>query len=47
MGTAGLTWDVNKYLSVLAQYSGTRADSNIFVYDYIRSLYSVGLEFRY
>ncbi|HOD28594.1 MAG TPA: tetratricopeptide repeat protein [Syntrophales bacterium] len=46
-GTAGLTWDVNKYLSVLAQYNGTRADSNIFVYDYIRSLYSVGLEFRF
>lgn len=46
-GTVGLTWDVNKYLSILAQYTGTRNYSNLYLYDYSRSVYSVGLEFRY
>ncbi|MBN1663667.1 MAG: tetratricopeptide repeat protein [Deltaproteobacteria bacterium] len=44
---AGLTWDINKYLSVLAQYNWTKADSNIFIYDYNRNIFSAGLEFRY
>jgi tetratricopeptide (TPR) repeat protein len=46
-GTAGLTWDVNKYLSVLAQYTGTDNYSNFYIYDYSRSVYSLGLELRY
>lgn len=46
-GTAGLTWDVNKNLSLLVQYTGTRAFSNIYAYDYDRSLYSVGCELKF
>ncbi|MHB8770284.1 MAG: tetratricopeptide repeat protein [Syntrophales bacterium] len=46
-GIAGLTWDVHKYVSLMLQYTGTRACSNIFVYDYNRSVYSVGAEFRF
>ena len=46
-GMAGLTWDLNKNLSLLLQYTGTRANSNIFVYDFDRSIYSVGAELRF
>ncbi len=46
-GIAGLTWDVHKNLSLMIQYTGIRAYSNIFAYDYDRSIYSVGAEFRF
>jgi len=46
-GTIGLTWDLNRYLSLLLQYAGTRANSNIYAYDYDRSLYSAGCELRF
>ena len=46
-GTAGLIWDINKNMSLLLQYTGIRAESNIFLYDYSRQVYSVGAELRF
>ncbi len=46
-GLAGLTWDLNKNLSLLLQYTGIRASSNIFIYDFDRSIYSAGAELRF
>lgn len=46
-GAVGLTLDINRYLSLLVQYAGTRANSNIYAYDYDRSLYSAGCELRF
>ena len=46
-GIAGLTWDLNKNLSLLLQYTGIRAKSNIFIYDFDRSIYSAGAELRF
>ncbi len=46
-GIVGLTWDIHKYLSLMLQYTGIRAYSNIFVYDYDRSIYSIGAELRF
>ncbi|HOF05188.1 MAG TPA: tetratricopeptide repeat protein [Syntrophales bacterium] len=46
--TAGLYWDINRYLTIIApQYMKTRVFSNIFLYDYDRDVYSVGLELRF
>jgi len=46
-GTVGLTWDVHKNVSLLAQYTGIRAHSNIAAYDYDRSIYSAGVELKF
>lgn len=46
-GIAGLTWDVSRHLRLMAMYTGIRAKSNIFVYDYDRSIYSAGAEIRF
>ncbi len=46
-GIAGLTWDIHKNVSLILQYTGIRAYSNIFVYDYDRSIYSAGAELRF
>ena len=46
-GIAGLTWDLNKQVSLLLQYMGVRADSNIFIYDFDRNVYSAGAEIRF
>jgi hypothetical protein len=46
-GMAGLTWEVNRHLRLMAMYTGTRAASNIYVYDYDRSIYSAGAEIRF
>ncbi|MDI9570124.1 MAG: tetratricopeptide repeat protein [Pseudomonadota bacterium] len=46
--TAGIYWDVNRHLTIIApQYMKTRVFSNIFLYDYDRDVYSVGLELRF
>jgi len=44
---AGLVYDINRYVSLTAQYNYTRANSNIFLYDYDRHLWSAGVEFRF
>ena len=46
-GIAGITWDIHRNLSLLVQYTGTRAYSNLFLYDYDRSVYSIGAEIRF
>ena len=46
-GMGGLTWDLNKNLSLMLQYTGIRANSNIFAYDFQRNIYSVGAELRF
>jgi len=45
--SGGFTWDFYKNASFVAQYTRTRADSNIFAYDYTRDLYSGGIEYRF
>jgi len=47
MGMAGLIWDINRNASLMVQYTGIRGNSNIFLYDFSRSIYSVGAEFRF
>jgi TolA-binding protein len=46
-GIAGLTWEIHKNLSLILQYTGIRAHSNIFIYDFDRSIYSAGAELRF
>ena len=46
-GTAGLTWEFNRHLSALIQYTHIRAHSNIFLYDYNREIYAAGVELRF
>jgi tetratricopeptide (TPR) repeat protein len=46
-GTAGLTWEFNRNVSALVQYSHIRAHSNFFLYDYNREIYSAGFELRF
>jgi tetratricopeptide (TPR) repeat protein len=45
-GTAGLYWDINKNITLIMQYVKTRVFSNIFMYDYNRDVYSIGIELR-
>jgi tetratricopeptide (TPR) repeat protein len=46
-GTAGLIWDINRNVSLMVQYTAIRADSNLFLYDFGRQVYSAGAEFRF
>jgi len=46
-GMAGLIWDINKNASLMIQYTGIRGNSNIFLYDFSRNIYSAGVEFRF
>lgn len=46
-GSLGLTWDVIENGSLLVQYTKSRADSNVAIYDYTRELYTVGVEYKF
>ena len=46
-GIIGFNWYINKNITGLIQYTGTRANSNIYIYDYSRSLWSAGVELRF
>jgi len=46
-GGLGLTYEILKDFNMNLQYSHTRADSNIAVYDYKRNAYIAGLELRF
>jgi tetratricopeptide (TPR) repeat protein len=46
-GSAGLTWELHKHVSLLAQYTYTRNDSNMPTNEYRRSIYMGGVEFRF
>lgn len=47
MGTAGLIWDIHRNLSLMLNYTGIRNDSNIYLYDYCRHIFSAGAELRF
>ena len=44
-GSVGLIWEVLKGLNLNLQYSHTTADSNVYVYDYRRNVYNIGVEY--
>jgi hypothetical protein len=46
-GYATVIWTIYKNLNMNLQYSYTRADSNIAVYDYTRNIYTAGIEYRF
>ncbi|MEW6666391.1 MAG: tetratricopeptide repeat protein [Thermodesulfobacteriota bacterium] len=46
-GTVGLICNVIKNLNLIVQFTHTRADSNLAIYDYERSIYSAGVEWRF
>jgi tetratricopeptide (TPR) repeat protein len=46
-GAVGVTYEMVKGLNLNLQYSYTRSDSNIAVYDYDRNVYMAGLEYNF
>jgi len=46
-GSIGLTWDIHRHVSLIAQYTATRNHSNIAAYDYNRGIYSAGVELKF
>ncbi len=46
-GSVGLTWELHKHVSLLAQYTYTQNDSNMPANEYKRNLYMGGVEFRF
>jgi tetratricopeptide (TPR) repeat protein len=45
--SAGLTWEFHKNTTLIGQYTRIDNGSNIGIYDYLRNLYTVGLEYRF
>ncbi|MFC1857872.1 hypothetical protein ACFL9U_07545 [Thermodesulfobacteriota bacterium] len=46
-GSVGLTWEFLKNTHLILQYSKTRSNSNIEIYEYDRELYNAGIEYRF
>ncbi|MGV8058236.1 MAG: tetratricopeptide repeat protein [Smithellaceae bacterium] len=46
-GSASINWDITKNWTCILQYSYTKSDSNIPVYEYTRNLYTAGIEFKF
>lgn len=46
-GTAGLTYAYSKHINFITQIQLTAARSNLFLYDYNRTIYSAGIELRF
>jgi tetratricopeptide (TPR) repeat protein len=46
-GSLGLTWEIHRHVSLLAQYTYTQNDSNIPANEYKRNLYLAGVELRF
>jgi len=46
-GTIGLTWEIARGTNLIAQYTRSRSDSNISIYDYKRDQYTAGIEYRF
>lgn len=46
-GALGLSWEFWKNATMILQYSKTRSDSNMGIYDYDRDLYSAGVEYGF
>jgi hypothetical protein len=47
MGSAGLIWDIHRNVSLMLNYTAIRNDSNIYLYDYSRHIFSAGAELRF
>ena len=45
--SGGFSWDWQKNSTLVAQYTRMRADSNIGIYDYVRNMYTLGMEYRF
>ncbi|MBF0486754.1 MAG: tetratricopeptide repeat protein [Nitrospirae bacterium] len=45
--TASIVWQATKFMDVSMQYSHTTADSNIYLYQYNRNMYTTGVEFKF
>ena len=45
--SGGFSWDLLKNSTLVTQYSRMRSDSNIGIYDYTRSMYTLGMEYRF
>lgn len=45
--SAGVNWEMFRNTTMVAQYTYTRADSNIAIYEYDRNVYSAGIEYRF
>ena len=45
--SGGFTLDLFENATIIAQYTRTRADSNIWAYDYEKDVYSLGVEYRF
>ena len=43
--SGGLSWDFRRNTTIIAQYTRTRDDSNIGIYDYQKNLYTLGFEY--
>lgn len=43
----GFSWEFLKNMFFIPQYTRTRADSNIGIYDYKRDIYSAGIEYKF
>jgi len=46
-GSIGLVWEFYRNMNLLLQYNHTHVDSNIPIYEYNRSLYTFGVEYRF
>ncbi|MBF0554345.1 MAG: outer membrane beta-barrel protein [Nitrospirae bacterium] len=46
-GTASIVWQATKFMDVSVQYAHTTADSNIYLYQYNRNMYTTGVEFKF
>lgn len=46
-GIIGFNWYINRNITGLIQYTGIRDNSNTYIYDYSRSLWSAGVELRF
>lgn len=45
--SGGISWELSKDVSLIAQYARNNNESNVGVYDYVRNTYSLGTEFRF
>ncbi|MBF0320517.1 MAG: DUF560 domain-containing protein [Nitrospirae bacterium] len=46
-GTASVVWQATNFMDVSVQYSHTTANSNIYLYQYNRNMYTTGVEFKF
>jgi predicted porin len=47
MGSVGLNWEFRKRTKLIVQYTRTRVNSNVGIYDYERDQLTAGIEYRF